>query len=252
MLLKGVETKIDPWLPLLILVLGSMLSALIPPFQSPDEFDHIQRAYLLTRGQILLQSPQGRASGGEIDTGLLSYFSEYKNLPFHAQKTLSQEEEHDASSINWSGRRIFRSAAGTGYYFPLAYLPQSIGLGLGESLGLSVGNSYRLARFFVLAFSITALVVAFSIFPVNAFILGLLILPMSVFQFLSASLDAFTTALTCLSVSLFMRGYIGKLNFPMWMSYLLAICIVILSTSRLHLLPFLVFPLLIWFVGGER
>jgi hypothetical protein len=31
-----------------IVILGSILSAIIPPMQSPDEGDHLKRAYLLS------------------------------------------------------------------------------------------------------------------------------------------------------------------------------------------------------------
>lgn len=252
LMLKIFENKVNIWAVLLLLVLGSVLSALIPPFQSPDEFDHIKRAYLLTKGQILLQVPQGKRAGGEIDTGLLSYFDGFQGLKYHRDKKISREDDFNVSSFKWSGKRVFSEAPGTGYYFPLVYAPQALGLGIGENLGLLIEHSYRLARLFTLAFSVIVLAVAFAVFPVNAFILGLLILPMSLFQFCSASLDAFTTALTVLCIALFMRACNTNFAFHRWMSYLLAGCILVLTTSRMHLLPLLILPLFVWSIRRDR
>jgi len=234
------------WVFVLVILVGTFFSQLIPPFQSPDEFAHIQRAYLLSKGQTLLESPPGQASGGYIDAGLIAYFSGHQDLPQHPGKKFSRAEESSVLNIDWAGKRTFSEFPNTGYYFPLAYAPQAFGLWIGEALRLTVDDSYRLARFFVLTFSAVFIAAAFSITPVNAFVLGLLIIPMSIFQFSSASLDAFTTALTLFCVSLFMRGSSKKYDFPAWMSYLLAACLLILATSRIHLLPLLGLPLFLW------
>lgn len=240
------------WIFVLIVLIGSFFSALIPPLQSPDERDHIKRAYLLSKGQIFLRTPPGKASGGEIDTGLIVYFRGFQDIPHHPGKKLSKEEKDSVSDTEWTGKRVFSPAPGTGYYFPLVYAPQAIGLSIGETLGLTINESYWLARFFVLTFSAIVMTAAFSITPANAFILGLLIVPMSIFQLSSASLDAFTTALTLLCAALFMRGANQKLDFTTWMSTLLGVCIFILVTSRIHLLPLLVLPLLLWIVRKKR
>lgn len=244
--LLGLRPLANAWLLLVLLVFGSTIATLIPSFQSPDEFDHIKRAYLFTKGTILLDTHSGAASGGKIDTGLLAYFRIFQKLPFHPERKISHEEAIAAASIRWTGERAFSEAPGTGYYFPLAYLPQSIALKTGEMLDLSIDDSYRLARFAVLASSLAALVAACAVFPLNSFVLALLLLPMSVFQFLSASLDGFTTALTCLCVALFMRAYLKVLPFSLTMSVLLSACILVLTTSRIQMLPLLVLPLLVW------
>src|SRR5690606_10680286 len=121
-----------------VLVVSFLNTALIPPFQSPDEFDHIKRAYLLTRGQIVLETVEGHSSGGFVDTGLLTYMSTYEQLPFKPQLQLSKEMVLDTKYVPWSGEKEFSAAPGTGYYFPLIYAPQAIGLAVGELSGLSV------------------------------------------------------------------------------------------------------------------
>ena len=65
-------------------ILGALLattllfSNLIPPFQSPDEFEHIKRAYLLSTGDIVLKTYGAESSGGQINVGLLSYIKHFQ------------------------------------------------------------------------------------------------------------------------------------------------------------------------------
>lgn len=127
----------------LLLFLGCyFLSTVIPPLKSPDEHDHIERAYLLGKGVFVLNQPERQSSGRDVDTGLLKYLNSY--LPF--QNKMSAEAVSTASDIRWSGQRIFDPSPGTGYYFPAIYLPQTLGLLVGEWLDLTVDQSYRLSR----------------------------------------------------------------------------------------------------------
>lgn len=237
---------------LIIVFVGTVFSALIPPLQSPDEPDHLKRAYLLSKGQFLLSTPEGKLSGGNIDSGLIAYFSIYNGLPHHPGKKLSSEEELELSNIVWTGERVFSPAPGTGYYFPLAYAPQALAMSIGEISGLTVHDSYRLARAFVLIFSAILIVAANSITPINAFVIGLLVIPMSIFQLSSASLDAFTTSMTLLCLALFIRGGTVEKEFPAWMSYLLGGCLLLLAGSRNHLSPLLLLPLVISVLRKSR
>lgn len=232
---------------LLIIFIGSLFSALIPPFQSPDESDHIKRAYLLSKGQFILDSPPGFSSGGYVDSGLIQYMSLYSPLWHHPETKVSQEISISAQNIKWSGTREFSRAPGTGYYFPLAYTPQAIGLMIGEFLDLSVETSVRLARLMVLVSSVFLLSIAFSIFPTNPLTVALLIIPMSIFQFASASLDAFTTALSIIAISIFLRMADRRPNDPAWLAYALGISVFLVVSCRVHLIPLLALPFVIYF-----
>lgn len=231
---------------LLAFAIGLALMSMVPPFQSPDEPAHIARAYLLAKGQLVLDTPPGFDSGGRVDDGLIAFSAAHDMLRFAPHRKLTQAEQTAASRIMWAGTRSFIAAPGTGYYFPLAYLPQAAGLATGEALGLTVAHSYFLARVFSLGLSLLAIALAFAVFPVNLFSFAVLVLPMSIFQFVSASLDGFTMALGVLAVSLFMRGAGKEKDFPAWMSYAMALAILLLATSRTNLLPLLAMPLVVF------
>lgn len=249
----GASSRARPWMILLILIVGSFFSALIPPLQSPDEPDHIKRAYLLSKGTIVLDAPQGsNSSGGMIDSGLATYFSAYEVLKFKPDRKLSADEIDSAKSIKWTGVKEFSPAPGTGFYFPVIYLPQAIGLTLGESLGLSIDMSYQLARFMALCTIAVILFFAFKIYYVNPLTIALLIIPMSVFQFSSASLDGVSTALAVFSIATFLRISDDKINASPWLFYLLTLSVVLLTTSRVNLLPLLALVLVACFYTKKK
>lgn len=203
------------WMVGIALIVGSLLSIIVPPMKSPDEADHLRRAYLLTKGQWLLSSgacttpsrdcQKGRLmSGGEVDTGLNDYLvlRDFQNA---SEFRVNEVDEQQASVIRWSRQEAFSSTPGTGYYFPLIYTPQAIGLALGKALDLSIQTSYYLTRFVSLLASLLILALAFWIWQPPAVVLALLVLPMSIFQVESASLDGFSNALTVLALSCFLR-----------------------------------------------
>ena len=221
---------------LVVLLVGCIvLITIIPPFQSPDEYDHIKRAYLLTNGVVVLDQPDGQNSGGYVDDGLLDYIHRYAV----AKGRLSPEEITKANAIKWSGSTSYTPAPGTGYYFPAAYLPQAMGLWLGEQLQLTNAHSYFLARAFALATVILLIFIAFKLYPPNPLVLALLALPMSLFQFSSASLDGVSTALAIFAVSAFLRIASDGPRASQWLLYTLTIVIAILASSRAHALPLL-------------
>jgi hypothetical protein len=71
---------------ILFLIVQS-ISYLTPPFQSPDEFHHLDRAYLLSKGGVFLES-SNKVTGGDIDTGLLDYMNNFGGLRFKYEKKL--------------------------------------------------------------------------------------------------------------------------------------------------------------------
>lgn len=229
-----------------------LLSVLIPPFQSPDEFDHIKRAYWLTRGQIVLDAPPGNASGGMLDDGLEAYIAAYLPLRFKPERKLSADEALAAESIPWSGARHFAPGPGTGYYFPLVYLPQAVGLGVGELFGATIGHSVKLARFLALLATVALLLAAFRTVRPNPLVYTLLLLPMALFQMATASLDGVSTALAVFAMAMFLRTTLDREKSPPYLLAGLSVSLVLLITCRVHLLPMLLLLPAAWFYTRNR
>jgi uncharacterized membrane protein len=217
-----------------VLFVSSVLTAAVtPPFQSPDEFAHVQRAYLLSKGTVLLD-----ASGGMIDTGLVSYMDVYQRYPFHPHRKVSPEIGAYAENIEWSGTKAFVFNP-TAAYFPIAYAPQAFGLAVGEALSLPIDTSYRLARFFALLASLGLLLLAFRIFNPPLIVMGLLIIPMSLFQISSASLDGVANSTAILAISAFTRAVVDKRATRPWVLWILCASVFTVVASREYLAPLL-------------
>ena len=254
------QNSSPPWaagFAIVLFCLSFAISQLIPPFQSPDEDVHVKRAYLLGHGQVWLSTPTNSATGGLIDQGLLQLMAQFDGLPFHAEKKLSANELYEADQVRWQGAYDFHPTSAISHYFPFLYAPQALGLRIGEMLNISVLHSYQLAKLFALIASCTLIYGALSIYPFSLAVLGLFILPMSLFQMGSASLDGIAHAMSLFVIALYLKishqssavqnstsKITGKaINNSAWQGPLLALCIALLTSSRMQLLPLL---LLLW------
>lgn len=232
----------------LFLFACATLSVIIPPFQSPDEHDHIKRAYLLSKGVITLDRLEGNSSGGYVDSGLLHFMGSYGLV----KGKLSAEQISSHGKIEWSGQRVYSTAPGTAYYFPAIYLSQALGLGFGELFKLTVDHSYRLARVFVLLTIGLLFYAAFRLYPPNPLVLALIVIPMTLFQFSSAGLDGVSTALAVFSISAFLKITTNSGASYTWVQYSFALAIAVLASSRIHALPLLILLAATFFYTKHR
>ena len=239
----------------LFFVFCTVSSVFSPPFQSPDEFKHIERAYFISQGEWNLSS-YGDEYGGDIDTGLLAYQKAYQGIARQKNIKVSERRRAEAEAIRWSKNEIFLTHVATApYMFPI-YLPQALAFKIGQELNLSIDKSYRLARFMVLAISVLVLCVAFIFARPNFLTWFVLFLPMTLFQFSAVTVDAFSIALSVLIVSIYL---FDKGRFLPSSSFcLMLVAIVIVTTSRMYMLPLALLPVLllnknkknIYFLGG--
>lgn len=220
-----------------IFLSGLIIGTVTPPFQSPDEFEHITRAYLLTRGAVVLSAPTGQSSGGLIDSGLARYMDVYSQIPFRPDRKVTVEQTHNAKKIDWTGQYEFRPALGMAYYFPGIYAIHALALKVGEAFDLSVSNTYQLTRVMLLIAISLVLFYAFRLMAPSFLTVILLLLPMSLFQFGSASLDGIAAALAILIVAIFLSSYrsASPIN-PRYLWIALLIWI-LLASSRQQMFP---------------
>ena len=236
------------------MLLGLWVQAFVPPMQSPDEAVHLARAYLLSRGQWALISPLEAPavmvdalgqyvtpapgyrpmSGGEIDPGWLGFLLHHLLTPQMPPLDWHWEE----------GPAVYAEMPGVGYYLPLAYVPHAAALALAQALGLSVASSFDLLRMLLLGTNVTLLWLAWSLWPPNPGVAALLVLPMTVYQFVNPTLDGFTTACLVLALSLAARIWLPTNQPPRgWQVAALLLAVATVAGSRLHMLPLLLLPM---------
>jgi len=258
------------WVMAFLLTAG--LSSLIPPMMSPDESSHINRAYLISQGTFLLQplaaetltdsiqnAPvaatvdhdrrMGGRVGGLIDLGLIEFTDNHLALALKVDKRLTSAEKERLDRIGWTEQQRYIAFAGTGYYFPAIYVPQALGLALGQALRLSVAHSYQLARTLTLLTCFSLLWLASSLWLPNLWVTAILLLPMSLFQLMSPTIDGLSTALAVLAITLFLQSADPGRRHPARFSWGLVACIFLIITSRTHLLPMLLLP---FFLAWQR
>lgn len=244
------RTRIFALLLFAIFMGAIAINRLIPPFQSPDETVHLLRADMISRGQWLLQ-PQSLQSkgreGGLVDVHTAMFSEVMLTLVGGPHEdNPARELMNKADQVGWSGKTKFVLAAGTGYYTPLIYTPHALGLGVGRLLNLSMLDSYMLARALVIAASLAMLVWAFTLYAPNMLMVMLLLMPMSVFQWLSPTIDGLCASLAVLLIGLWVslpqRHPTAHFSRQEGVLYL---CIFMLCTTRTNMLPTLLIPLLL-------
>ena len=261
------------WALALLAAVG--LSWLVPAMQSPDEGSHIYRAYMISRGELLLQPiPErlaepidnaevaafverarrnGGRSGGFIDQGLLAFSDGYMVLAGKADNRLSAADQSRLTGLAWKGSTRYYPLPGTGYYFPAVYAPQAVGLAVGQLLDLTIAQSYQLMRATTMLACFALLWLGCRLLRPNPLVAAILLLPMSLFQLVSPTIDGVTTSLAVLAASMFLASVDRGRKHSATASWGLALCIFLLATSRTHLLPLLALPFyLAWLRQSRR
>lgn len=229
------------------------LAATIPPFQAPDEFEHVKREYMLSRGQIMPHSKNGSPSGGRVDKGLLQYMDYFTPMKGNASRKASSSELSEAAQVRWTGSWSFETTAGSGSYFPLLYAPEAMGFLVGRSTGMTVGHSYRLARYLSVATCMLLLIAAIRLWPPPPIVLALFALPMNLFLLSSAVLDGMALATFVLSMSAFFRVIQDRERASQGIFLTMTIGIGLVAACRANALPMLLFPFIAaWYSRNRR
>lgn len=233
------------------------VSYFTPPFQAPDEPAHLFRAYQISQGEFVGKKVSDVASGGGVDLGLLELLNQFDRYIPGGSPPVDQNRYEAACAIGWKTLEINADFRNTVQYAPFAYVPQAAALAIGKALGLSVMDSYILAR---TSATLTALVLAVTAIVMirktaaSGFILSLLLLPMSVFLIASTSQDGILLGLGALLAAVVARSFDRETGRGLWLPYAATACITILALARLPylaLLPLLWMPAL-WSHGGKR
>ena len=208
------------------------LFLLVPHAQSPDERAHLYRAYTFAHGDIFLK-PVGNSVGGDVDGGLIEYFNKYDYLPFKPFNKVSSKTLNEIKTINFSGITQKTTFSTHALYFPISYFPHALGFWFGEHFHLSVWETLNLIKIICSISILAILYAATKIYPIPLASMILMLMPISVFQCVSATTDGIHFALTILILGLFCRlrefGYQKNLFLSM------LVCIFIIGTHRINL-----------------
>src|SRR5512133_1003745 len=171
---------------IIAIVFGLLHAVLTPPFQSPDEYIHFYRSYHLSQGNL----------GGEkafLPKDVMDFSREVnRDLPGNDQnkqskKALVAEFSRHFKPTPMEAADITNIAV----YAPIPYIPQALGIFVGHQAHLPPIFIFYLGRLVNLSTWIALVYLAIRLMPFHKrLLLGLSLLPMSVFIAASFSPDA--------------------------------------------------------------
>ncbi len=233
----------------------SFIAFATPPGESPDEAAHLARAGSLLHGQLLgSRRPVLYWAGQRIvnagvksNTGPNAVAYGFGYAPGSGEKmTLALHDK--LASIPWSKHTEFIFVPNTASYFPIFYLPASVGLGLSQLLGASPLTAVLAARvaggLTYLALGVLALFLARR---GHVLLFAALSLPMSLWLGATCTQDGVMLAALCLGCALLTRAERphGK---AYWVAGVLLACVIAVKAVYLGF----AFAMLLPWPVGER
>lgn len=199
-LIKNTKNIIKQFIVIVALI-GISFSIIVPPMQAPDEDVHWLRSYYLATGHISLPSNLNNIpiSFDEYFRGIGSF-----DMPFNYNTKVNKEEfkEMLTQPLDKQETMSYSKGSRTDSYLIFAYLPQSIGMAIGNILSLPPFWILLLGRITNLVVWCTICSVALYIMPIKKqLLLAIILMPMSVFQAASLSPDAVLNASSFLLIA---------------------------------------------------
>ncbi len=196
------QQKALPWL-FLIYGLPAVLfhSIVMAPFQVADELSHVYRADQVSGGTLV--SPR---LGGLVDGGLPAYGAPYQKMWFHPEVKQTVALAREVGSMRWKERPEEASFFNTAQYGPILYLPQALGIAMGQHYGLSIARTVVLARLVNGWVACLAGFLAISICRRGqGLMFAVLLFPMTLSEIASASQDALIITLSLVAAAIASR-----------------------------------------------
>lgn len=189
------------------LTVGTILIALTPPFEVPDEPNHFYRAFQVGEGTLVPRTIPSSV-GGVLPRSLPRLADDVMGrVPFNYG--VKQDLDAWARAFEVPLRpddRIDTPFPNTALSGPIAYVPQAIGIDLARLFGASALMIFYWGRISTLLICVAITAVAIRCLAVRRWTCVLLsLVPMTLFVRSSLSSDAPTLALAMLSLALCLR-----------------------------------------------
>jgi uncharacterized membrane protein len=189
----------------LLLTFGLVFAVGMPPCQVADESTHFLRAYHVSEGHLFPEMV-GEWGGGVLPVSVHRLAKAFGYLPFHPERQAMHETYTRllATSLEPDNRQPIKYV--TGYYSFVPYLPPACGIALARWAGAGPLGIFYAGRLANLALAVLLVYWAIRITPIFKLVLGTVaLLPISVHQFASHSVDAPTIAAALLFSAVLFR-----------------------------------------------
>lgn len=222
-------------------IIYAAFALLTPPFQAPDEHQHLFRAWQLSQLRLIGER-RGNEAGGVLPESLgRAAKPELGSLEPHMLRRVVKRPFTDSfkpgTPITSDSPPRFYNFISSVIYSPVGYVPQVTAIWVGNALGSSVENIIRLGRLLNAALAIGLIYCSLRIAPVGRLALAWVgLLPMTAFISSSFGQDALIIGSACLLTALALRRMLGGkwTSKELFFSSFLA---VVLSVSKFVYLP---------------
>jgi uncharacterized membrane protein len=189
-------------------IIGVFYIFVIPPFHTPDEFNHFYRSYQITDGHFLGEFNHDSSDvGGYIPKSLhfvgapFEYMAtnrdittDFKTITHNLLYPLNKQDTEFVSFVN------------TARYFPICYTPQIVTISILKQFNCPPLLMMYIGRFVCLLFGLYLFRLAVRITPVlKEYILILAILPANLSICASLNADTFTNGLLFIILAYFLK-----------------------------------------------
>lgn len=210
-----------------------------PPFQVPDEFDHFYRAYQVSEGHLFARPiaggygdmlPSNMSDQVKYLVGNLRWNPAARYDPSNTIRNLSEPlNTNKLAPVRFEG---------TASYSPLAYIAQSLGVGIGRLFHVPLVVDLWLGRLSNLAFWIALVATALSLIPFGKWAMfAMALTPMSLFQAASVSPDAVLNGSAFLFVAICLRLIYAKSRASRLDYVLLLAPLAVFALTKIEYLP---------------
>lgn len=244
----------------ILLYLAPLLYAayalVVPPFQTPDEHQHLFRAWQVASFDLVGER-RGDEAGGMLPPSLgQAAAAEIGSIYPHAAREIPVRPAYEMYSrrtaVDTGTPERFTNFFGSVIYPPTSYVPQVVAIWLGRSVGFSVESILRLARLLNSALTITLLWGAIRITPLGKRLLltFALLPPVAAFS-ASMGQDGLVIGLSALVVATGLRAVVSK-GWDWSSVMVLALATPVMTLAKIVYLPLAALALMPTKLRGQR
>ena len=220
---------------------------LTPPFQGPDEQNHLYRAYAISTGEWEVSTATARR-GGFVPSSLHTMFTSFEALRWHNQQQTRWDSVRQYLSVPLRPERTtFVDYPNTAVYPAPVYLPAAAALWLARGINLPTLPTLWLARAAGLLCWLGAGALTLTLLPLARWLFAaLLLLPMTVFIHSVVSADTVTNCLALVSIAFLLKLALGdEQQIGPLQLFVLLLLGVALATAKLVYIPLLLLGVII-------
>jgi uncharacterized membrane protein len=239
------DLRLPAWFCIVAICVGSGFVFVNPPFKTPDELAHFARAWCVSRGQLEAES-RGGTLGGVVPRSLGRLAGDFHMISFDGA---SVHRVLAARAIAIEPQKTeFHDFANVAPYTFFPYISQALGITVARSISDAVlvvmywGREFNLLAYVLLVYLALKLVGDARARLVLALIA---LLPMSLYEAASFSADGFTIAAAILTAAAFYRITFRQGAASGFDQWLVIVCSVALSLSKLVYCPFVLLAMMI-------